>query len=110
MYAIQYLLSEFITRPVAYSGTQRIRSHFGGLELKGVEVDIIWDMQRRPPDGDWADLPDLPALIRWVEYSEMRLPVIDLEYEYLAYARMGRAVRAASIRHFLDHPNNRSED
>jgi hypothetical protein len=41
-------------------------------------------------------------VIRWVEYSGMRLPVLDLEYEQAAYARMGRAEQAARIRHFLD--------
>ena len=104
-YAIQALFPEFIIRPVAFSGTERVRSHFGALEIAGVKVEIMGDMQGRPLEDDWIAPPFLPDLIHRVEYAGMRLPVLDLEYEYTAYARMGRAAKAARIRHFLDSQN-----
>ena len=100
-YAIQALFPEFVTRPVAFSGTERIRSHFGALKIAGVKVEIMGDVQSRPLDGDWPAPPDLPALIQRAEYAGMLLPVLDLEYEYQAYSRLGRAARAARIRHYL---------
>lgn len=105
-YAIQARFPEYTTCPVAFSGTERIRSHFGALEIGGVKVEIMGDVQSRPPDGDWAAPPRLPMLVRWAEYAGMRLPVLDLEYEYQAYARLGRAAKAARIRHFLDSRDN----
>ena len=61
------------------------------------------DVQSRPIDGDWSVVPYLPALIHQAEYAGMLLPVLDLEYEYQAYARIGRVAKAALIRHFLDN-------
>jgi hypothetical protein len=101
-YGIQALFPEFVSRPVVFSGTERIRSEFGALEIAGVNVDIMGDVQTHPLDGDWAGPPHLPALIRRVEYSGMLLPVLDLEYEYQAYTRMGRPAKAAQIRRFID--------
>ncbi len=102
-YAIQALFPEYITRPVTYSGTERIRSYFGGFEIARVAVDIMGDVQTCPLGGEWSEPPDLPALIHRVEYAGMLLPVLDLEYEYGAYSRMGRSHKATRIRHFLDN-------
>jgi len=43
-YEIERRLSEYSIRPVIHSETERIRSHFGALEIEGVKVEIMGDL------------------------------------------------------------------
>jgi hypothetical protein len=101
-YAIQTLFSEFVTRPVVFSATERIRSHYGALEIAGVKVEIMGDVESRMGGSEWSTPPDLHSLTRWVENEQMRLPVLDLEYEVQAYLRLGRTAKADQIQKFLN--------
>jgi hypothetical protein len=97
--------AEFSVRPVAFSQAERIRSYFGALELDGDPVEIMGDLQKRMPDGSWEDPVDVAGYRRWVEVDGLRVPVLDLEYEYLAYRILGRIEKAQMLREWLDtHP------
>lgn len=103
-YAIQVRLAGFVTRPVMLRESERTRSHFGALEIQGIKVEIMGDMQKRlpgAPGDDWAPPPELAGLVHWIDFQSMHLPVMDLEYEQGAYAAMGRTERAEKIRAFL---------
>jgi hypothetical protein len=50
-YAIARLFSECVTRPIAFSAADRIRSHFGALLVDGVKVEVMGDIHKRPDDG-----------------------------------------------------------
>ena len=97
-YMIEGLFVLAMTRPVRLSATDTIRSHFGALEIDGVKVEIMGDMQHRGDDGRWERPPDLEALIRFIDVVDMRVPVLALEHEYQAYLKMGRADRAAQLK------------
>ncbi len=99
--AIQERLRAYLTRPLEPRQTRLAYSLFGAAEVAGVEVEIIGDMRKRSPDGAPETPPDLPAVIRWVDWRGLRVPVLSLEYEAEAYARMERHARAAQIRAFL---------
>ena len=101
-YVIQACLAEFMIRPVVLREAARFCSHFGAAEIAGVGVEIMGDIQVRPDNGPWHPAPDMLALIRWVDYNGMRLPVLDLEHEYQAYLTVGRVEKAQKIRDFLD--------
>ncbi|HEY3343949.1 MAG TPA: hypothetical protein VGJ97_03410 [Anaerolineaceae bacterium] len=97
--------SEFVVRPVVFSQADRIRSYYGALEVNGESVEIMGDLQKRMPDGSWEDPVDVSAVRRWVEVGGLRVPVMDLEYEYLAYRILGRIEKAQMLREWLDaHP------
>jgi hypothetical protein len=100
---IQDLLPEYITRPLALKETERLRSYLGALDVMGVQVEIIGDIQKRQMGGEWGSPPDLAKIIHHVSHDQMRLPVVDLEHEYEAYLYLGRTEKAQKIRHFLDH-------
>jgi hypothetical protein len=104
-YAIQERLAASpecaVTLTVAYLESANIRSHFGRLEIAGVKVEVMGDIANRLPAGGWSVPPELAPLLRRVTYGGMALPVLDLEYEYRAYQRMGRLERAAEIHRFL---------
>ncbi len=101
-YAIERHFSDCVVRPVAFSSTGRIRSHFGELKIGGVKVEIMGDMQKRLENGRWETLPDISLLRRFVDYDGMRVPVLALEYEYQAYLKMGRTERAMMIKAFIE--------
>ena len=100
-YAIEEVLAEFVAQPVSYSSTGRIRSHYGGLHLNGIQVEIIGDVEHLQANGSWSTPPDIEAARHWISRGDLKVPVMSLAHEALAYERMGRLARAAEIRHFL---------
>lgn len=100
-YVIQDALLEYITQPIYWRESAQVRSHFGALEIDGVKVEVMGDVEKRLPNGLWTPPPDLTTVITHVTYADMRLPVIDLQYEYEAYRLMGREAKAQAIYAFL---------
>lgn len=108
-YEIQNLFPEYITERVKLLERDVTRSHFGRMEIMGVQVELMGDMTHRAPGLDWGDPPDLSCLIRCVDFEGMNLPVLDLEHEYVAYQQLGRPEKAAKIRAFLDQRRKEAE-
>ncbi len=103
-YEIERLMLEYRAEPVAYRVSERIRSHFGALEIDGVRVEIMGGLQKLLEDGRWEEPVD-PARHRlFVPLEGLQIPVLSLDYEAQAYSRMGRLERAAQIRAFLNRP------
>lgn len=100
-YELERLLSEFSVRPVSLSSTGRIQSHFGELDVNGMKVEIMGDIQKRLPDGTWEDPVDLSLHRQVVEVAGMHVPVLSLEYEHRAYLLMGRTERAALLAEYI---------
>lgn len=104
---IECRLATFSKRRVVFSQSDRIQSFFGGLEIEGVQVEIMGDLQKRLPDGAWESPVEVACRRLWVEYLGLRLPAMDLEYEYEAYRILGRVERARLLREWLDvHPKD----
>jgi len=100
-YAIERALADKSCRKVAYSAAGRIRSHFGALEIDGVKVEIMGDLQKRLADGTWESPVDISTHRRWVTVDGIRVPVLSLEYEYMAYLVLGRAEKAEMLKAWL---------
>jgi hypothetical protein len=100
-YAIARLFAEYAVHPVAFSSAATIRSHFGALAIAGITVEIMGDIQKRLPDGDWDDPVDLQRHRRVVEVAGMQLPVLSLEYERGAYLQLGRTETATMLEEWL---------
>jgi len=99
-YKIGRALSRFVVRPVSFSSTQTIRSHFGCFAMDGIDIEVMGDIQKQV-DGHWEDIVRLPPLIKYVSFENVRIPVLDLRYEYEAYRKMGRFDKADRIKNFL---------
>lgn len=108
-YEIQNLFPEYVTERVRLLERESTRSHFGRMEIMGVQVEIMGDMTHRAAGQGWGDPPDLSCLIRWIEFEDMKLPVLDLEHEYNAYQQLGRPEKAAKIRAFLNQHRKEAE-
>lgn len=103
-YEIERRFASYITRPVVFSSTDRIRSFFGALVLGSVKVEIMGNMQHRLDDGSWDDHTEWLRHRYFVEIEKMRIPVLALEYERRAYVKMGRLERAEMLARWLrDH-------
>ncbi|WP_206425329.1 nucleotidyltransferase domain-containing protein [Staphylospora marina] len=109
-YALASLFSDRIVRPVTFSSTERICSHFGAFEILGVQVEIMGDVSKRMPDGKWEDPVDVKQVRRWVNWRGMRLPVMDLAHEAEAYRRLGRTEKAERIRKWLEGKTARQNE
>ncbi len=100
-YKIEDLLCEYSTEKVGFSTSGNIRSHFGVLEIGGVRVEIMGDVQKLLSDGSWEDPID-PAEHRLsVETEGIQVPVLNLAYECSAYEALGRSDRADFLRNWL---------
>ena len=99
---MERLFSECVVRKVALSASESIRSHFGALEIDGIQVEIMGDIQKCLPDGSWEEPVDLERHRRFVEVAGMRVPVLSLEYEAQAYLTLGRVEKAEMLRKWLD--------
>ncbi len=100
-YEIERLLSEHVTRNVAFSSAENIRSHFGALTIDGIKVEIMGDISKRLEDSTWERPVDLERYKQFVEVEGMQVPVLSLEYEYQAYLKLGRLEKAQMLRKVL---------
>jgi aminoglycoside-2''-adenylyltransferase len=100
-YALAGRFAEAVTRPVAFSEAERMRSHFGALRLYGLTVEIMGDIAKRLPDGRWEEPVDLDAHTRFIQAHGLRLPVLALEYEAEAYRMLGRTQTAELLAGWL---------
>lgn len=101
-YRIAALFADRVVQPMAFSAKGNIRSHFGALEIDGMRVEVMGDVQHRREDGSWEPPPDLLSIRRFVYAAGMRIPVLSLEHERDAYAKMGRAERVAQVSRVLE--------
>lgn len=101
-YEIEKLLADYEVKPVHLTSTQRIRSHFGELDIEGVRVEIMGNVQKRREDQTWEEPVQVEQWRRWVKVDGMQVPVLSLEYEYQAYLRLGRKEKARMLRNWLD--------
>ena len=101
-YEIERLFSDVVIRKVEFSSAERIKSHFGALQIDSIEVEIMGDIQKRGADGVWEEIVDIAHNRRMVEIDRLIVPVLSLEYEYQAYLKFGRTERANMLRRWLD--------
>lgn len=100
-YEIERLFSEFVVEPVRFKESERIRSHFGALMIDGIKVEIMGDIQKKVND-EWEEPVDIDKYKRFVRVEGMKIPVLDLEYEYQAYLKLDRVEKAEKLKRFLE--------
>lgn len=103
-YEIERLFREYTIKEVKFSSTDRIKSHFGALEIEGVLVEIMGAVQKFY-DGEWEEPIDIDKHKKIVTMEEMEIPVLNLGYEAEAYKRFGRLEMAEKLRNYSDIQN-----
>ena len=102
VYEIEKLFAENVVTPVYFRESESIRSHFGALDIQGVRVEIMGNLQKRLEDQTWEEPVKVERWRCWVEIDGMRIPVLSLEYEYQAYLQMGRIEKVQMLKDWLD--------
>lgn len=91
-YAMQSLWPDAVVEPVALRTSAVYRSHLGRLEIDGMQVEIMGDMERR--EGDiWVSTA--ASQVETVDLDGVPVRTSWLEEEALAYVRRGRLERTA---------------
>ena len=101
VYEIARRMTAYVTEPVKLRESDFLRSHFGRLQVEGIQVELMGDVQKRLPDGSWGSPADVGENSEMVTVENMQFPVMKLEYEAVAYRQMGRAEKAGMIERWL---------
>lgn len=104
-YQIEECFKEFVIEKVCFSSNGKISSHFGRLEIDGIKVEIMGDIQKYV-NGIWEERVDLEKYKRYITLNGMKLPVLDLEYEYNAYMKLGRIEKALLLKKYINRMKN----
>ena len=101
-FEIESCFQQHVVEPVRYLASERKRSYLGALEIDGIKVEIMGDVQALV-DGDvWEEPVKVERYRRWIDLDELQIPVLSLEHEMVAYQAMGRNERAQQITQWLD--------
>jgi hypothetical protein len=101
-FEIERRLLDYRVTPVFFKASDRIRSYFGIFEVKGVQVEVMGDMQHLQPDQVWQEPVKVEQFRKWITFENMLIPVMSLEHELDAYRLMGRHEKAERVREFLN--------
>ncbi|MCL0069358.1 GNAT family N-acetyltransferase [Dehalococcoidia bacterium] len=63
------------------TSSEQIRSHFGALEIKGIKVEIMGDLQKRLANQKWEEPVRIESYRHWIEIDEVRIPVKILPFQ-----------------------------
>ncbi|HJR80716.1 MAG TPA: hypothetical protein VJ821_11635 [Anaerolineales bacterium] len=91
-------LAEFMTTPVHVWESEHTLSLHGQAEINGLQVELLGDVRHRRTDGTWEPPLDIKSVLVWVEWHGLKIPVLSLAHEALAYEKMGRRQKAELIR------------
>ena len=101
IYRLEQQLAEFMRVPVHAWETEHTLSYHGQGEIEGLQVELLGDVRHRGVDGAWESPLDIRSILVWVEWHGLRVPVLSLAHEVLAYDKMGRTRKAERIRAVL---------
>lgn len=100
-YQIEDAFQSEVVRHVTFSEATVIRSYFGELKIAGIRVEIMGELQKKLPSGEWETPVDVRQHRQFIDFDGMRLPVLTLAYEAEAYEKLGRLEKANAIRKWL---------
>lgn len=100
-YSIERLFSEYIVKKVSYRISEQIRSYYGSFVLEDVVIEIMGDIQKKLKNNTWEDPVNVEDHLEIIDFKDMKLPVLSLEYEEKAYRQLGRIKKAELIHKYI---------
>jgi hypothetical protein len=101
VFLLEKKLSLFMKVPVHRWETEHTLSWHAQAEIQDLQVELLGDIRHRQGDQTWDDALDIQSVLVWVEWRDLKVPVLSLEHEALAYEKMGRMQKAGLIRSVL---------
>ena len=99
-YQIEEIFHQYSIKPVQFSTTETIRSHFGTVNIQGISVEIMGDIEKYV-DNNWGTPPNLVEHRQFISIYDLQIPVLSLQYEVEAYRKMGRIQKADMLQAYL---------
>jgi hypothetical protein len=97
IYLLEKKLFEFMKVPVHLWEMEHTLSYHAQAEIDGLQVELLGDVRHRGVDSTWQSPVDIESVLVWVEWHALRIPVLSLTYEAIAYEKMGRTQKAELI-------------
>ena len=101
VYQIESIFKEHIKKPVNYEELPQLRSHFGILLISGIPIDIMGDVENKVNNNKWEPHINWKQHIHVINIGMVRVPSLDLEYEYLIYSKIGDKQKSEKILNYL---------
>jgi hypothetical protein len=98
IFLLENKLTEFMKVPVHVWETEYTFSYHGQAEINGLQVELLGDVRHRGNGGRWELPVNIKSVLVWVEWRGLKIPVLALVHEALAYEKMGRIQKAELIR------------
>lgn len=98
VFLLEKELAEYMKVSVHLWESEHTLSYHGQAEITGLQVELLGDIRHRQLDGTWSMPLDLTSVLVWVEWHDLKIPVLSLEHEAVAYEEMGRVEKAERIR------------
>ena len=80
-YEIASKFKDCIGKEVSFSSTTKMRSYFGILKVEGFDVEFFGDIENKTKDGIWKPHHDWEKKIIIMQFGNINIPVISLEFE-----------------------------
>ena len=105
-YEVEKLFAEFLTRNVSLSRKDNIRSHYGTLNIHGIEVEIIGHIEFKDERNVWEAGRKLEEVISVVEFEGMKIPLMKIESQLKGYKNIGRKDKVNLIEEWIEKNGN----
>lgn len=93
---IAELFKKNLTKKVDYSETERFKSYFGKLEIKGIKFEIMAELIYKSEKGEWIKSESLVKK-EYFDYKQFKVPVNPISLEKEFYLKINREDDAAKI-------------
>ena len=101
-YEIERLLAEYLVMKVSLTTKDNIRSHYGILNIHGIEVEIIGHIEFKDERNVWEAGRKLKEVIEFVEYEGLRIPIMKIESQLKGYKKIGRKDKIKLIKNWIE--------
>ena len=107
-YEIEKLLAEYLVRNVSLSSKDNIRSHYGILNIHGIEVEIIGHIEFKDERNVWEVGRNLVDVISIFEFEGMKIPLMKIESQLRGYRNIARKEKVMLIEEWLEKQKKRN--
>jgi hypothetical protein len=103
IYKMADSLKTYLTRDVDIMDTEKFRAHSAKFTINGFEVEVLADLKNKIPKGDlWTETKGLTAKT-FLQFEDVKVPVISLKQEYKAHSALGKFEKVIKIKEALDN-------